>query len=183
MAIISLANIFLISTSFHYEFYNIILWVTVATICAFIIDGIGATIVRKLLPERWFSVDKKGFCASKKESKFYEKLGIKKWKDKVLELGVFTNFSKSKIQNPNDIQYINRYIVEANFGVVCHIVGVILGLSTIFCCPKDLWLSVGLPVTVVNTVLNGLPILILRYNLPKLHTLYKYNLKKQKNPC
>ncbi|MBQ7339553.1 MAG: hypothetical protein IJW43_01725 [Clostridia bacterium] len=180
MAIISLLNVFLFPIARAYQYYEIIFWVTVTTLSAIAIDGLGATIGRKLLPERWFTADKKGFCAGKKESKFYEKIGIKWWKDKVIELGAFTNFRKNKIANPNDIEYIKRYILEANFGVICHVLGVILGLATIFCCPMNLWLTVGLPVTIVNTVLSGLPILILRYNLPKLHTLYKYNLKRQK---
>ena len=180
MAIISLLNVFVFSAGSAYPYYEIIFWTTVATLSAIVIDGIGATIVRKLFPERWFTADKKGFCAGKKEGRFYEKLGIKKWKDKVIELGAFTNFRKNKIANPNDVEYIKRYILEANYGIICHVLGVILGFATIFCCPINLWLTVGLPVTIVNTVLNGLPILILRYNLPKLHTLYKYNLKKQK---
>lgn len=177
MAIISLVNIFLFPIDFRY--YEIIFWVVVTTISAIAIDGILAAIVRKLFPEKWFAVEKKGFCATKKESKFYERIGIKKWKDKVIELGMFANFRKNKISKPNDIEYIERYILEANYGVVVHILGVTFGIATMFCCPKLLWLRVGLPVMIVNTVLNGLPIFILRYNLPKLHTLRKFNLKKQ----
>jgi hypothetical protein len=52
------------------------------------------------IPEKWLK-DKKFFNVSKREQKFYEKLGIRAWKDKVLELGGLGGFSKSKIDDPN----------------------------------------------------------------------------------
>ena len=179
MTIIVLVNVFVLPSIANVMFYEIIFWTIMTTLSAITIDALFAIIVRKFFPEKWFTIEKKGFCASKKESRFYEKIGIKFWKDKVIELGCFANFRKNKIANPNDLAYIERYIIEANFGIVVHILGVIFGLATMFCCPISLWIRVGLPVTIVNTILNGLPILILRYNLPKLHTLYKFNLKKQ----
>ena len=67
--------------------------------------------------------------------------------------------------------------MEANYGVVVHITGVIFGFLVILILPK-FWYCVGLPVAVINLFYNYLSLMILRYNLPKLHVLYKYNQKK-----
>lgn len=162
-----------------YDWFQISVWTVVCTLSAIALDGVIAAAVRRLLPKKWFAIDKKIFCSKKKESRFYEKIGIKAWKDKVLELGVFTSFRKNQISEPYNNEYISRYIVEANYGVVCHLADILLaGPLTVFCCPMNLWLTVGLPVACVNVVLSVLPVFILRYNLPKLHTLYKYNQKR-----
>ncbi|MBE7087583.1 MAG: hypothetical protein E7369_04705, partial [Clostridiales bacterium] len=95
------------------------------TVSVILIDGIFAFIVRWLLPKNWFNENRKIFVAKNSECKFYEHLKIKKWKDKVLELGCFTSFSKSKIVKPKDPEYLKQFIIESNYGIVCHIVGVI----------------------------------------------------------
>ena len=59
-------------------FWTCLTWVVVGTIAQIIIDAVFATLVRWVLPSKMFAVDKKRFCASKKESIFYEKIGIKK---------------------------------------------------------------------------------------------------------
>ena len=52
-------------------------------------------ILIRLLPQNLWRYDKKPFLVSKKEVRFYEKLGIKKWKDKAVpELGASAGFSK-----------------------------------------------------------------------------------------
>ena len=134
--------------------------------------------MRWLLPKKWFNSPKKFFSAGKKEARFYEKLGIKKWKDRIPEFGGFTSFSKSKIFDPKNNEYVIRYITEANYGVMVHITGMVFGFLIIFILPK-FWYLVGLPVAVINLIYNALSLVILRYNLPKLHVLYKFNSKKR----
>ena len=160
-------------------FWTCLTWVVVGTIAQIIIDAVFATLVRWVLPSKMFAVDKKRFCASKKESIFYEKIGIKKWKDCVLELGAVTGFRKNKLKDVNDNKYIERFIVEANYGIAVHMACIVFGVTVIFVCPKPFWLTIGVPVTIVNIILNLLPLFILRYNLPKLHVLYKYNERRQ----
>ena len=175
MAIISVGNILGQVTSWWHAIVLVISY----TLAVIIVDGIFSTIVRRCLPNKWFTQDVKCFIVNKKECKFYEKLGIKKWKDKVLELGMFTSFRKNKIAEPNNNEYIARYIMEANYGIICHIACIIFGFLILFIYPKYC-LTIALPVAIVNLVLNALPTMILRYNLPKLHTIYKYNEKHPK---
>ena len=75
----------------------------------FLIDALLATLIRKL-PEKWFDSNNKYFDERKGERKFFESLGIKKWKDKIPELGGFTNFHKDKIYEPNSIEFYERFI-------------------------------------------------------------------------
>lgn len=157
-------------------FYYI--WSFLVTVFVIAIDGIFATVVRWLLPEKMFAIDKKSFVGKKKECFFYEKIGIKSWKDKVLELGSVTSFRKNKISDPKNNEWVSRYILEANYGVAVHLCGMLFGFLAMFCCPKSFRLCVGLPICVVNLFYNFLSFAILRYNLPKLHVLYKYNKKR-----
>ncbi len=179
MILIGVADFFIATPIFGFEWWYIILGVIVSTIAVIIVDGIFATLVRWAMPERWFSVERKRFSAGKKECKFYERLGIRKWKDKVLELGGFSGFHKDKLGNASDNEYVSRFIVEANYGIVVHIACIVFGFAIIFVFPLKYFLCFGIPVAFVNAVLNLLPLFILRYNLPKLHALYKFNNKRR----
>lgn len=178
MAIISVVDIFLISAVTETAGY-VIGFVCLSTVAVIVIDLIFAGIVRWLLPAKLFSPDKKSFSAGKGECRFYEKLGIKKWKDKIPELGKLTNFRKNKIRDPKNNEYVARYIKEANYGVSVHIACIIFGLTVVFVNLKY-WYCIGVPVAVVNAVYNALSLFILRYNLPKLHTLYKLNERRER---
>ena len=102
-----------------------------------------------------------------------------KWKDKTLELGAVTGFRKNKLGDASDIDYVKRFIVEANYGIIVHVLCIIFGFAVMFLTPYRYWFSIGIPVGFVNAFLNCMSLFILRYNLPKLHALYKFNLKKQ----
>ena len=177
--VIGAINYFFNFAAFNFNAWNIVLCVFVSVVGAIAIDSVFATLVRWACPKKWFSVEKKFWAAKKKECRFYEKIGIKKWKDKVIELGAFTGFRKNKIAEPNNNEYVGRYIVEANYGIGVHIACLFSGYLVCLIYPAyRCW--VGLPVGFVSTVLNALPLMILRYNLPKLHTLYRINAKREK---
>lgn len=165
--------------TFDGDVWRVVFSVAISVVAAILIDSVFATIVRWVLPKNWFSLDKKRFEAGRRERRFYEILGIKKWKDKVIELGVFTGFRKNRIAEPANNEYIRRYITEANYGVVVHIACLFCGYLVCFLFPAHRY-SIGIPVGFVNMMLNFFPLMILRYNLPKLHSLYRFNLKREK---
>ena len=168
---------------FELSLLYIILAAVLGAIAVIVIDGVFAFIIRRL-PEKWFSCDKKIWNVSKAECNFYEKLGIKLWKDKILELGVFTSFSKKTIANPDSKEYMERFILESNYGAIIHIANAIFGFLVIFCFPLKLVFCFGLPISIVNAILSLLPYMILRYNIPRLHRmrnlLEKKELRQQK---
>jgi hypothetical protein len=130
------------------------------------------------MPERWFAPDKKAFEVSKRECNFYRTVNVKFWIDKVPELGMFTGFSKSSLQSVGDGEYLSRFLIEANYGVVIHLVNGIFGFFIAFirfCSKASIWI----PVFAVNLFLSILPVMILRYNTYTLARLHKRSLKRQ----
>ncbi len=135
------------------------------------IDGVAAFIVRRL-PEKWFAPEGRLYTVSKRERDFLHAVGIDVWKRFVPELGCFTGFHKDKIADPTSVAYLERFLLESNYGAVGHILGAISGFFILFlpCCQP---LSAGLPIAIVNFILSMLPTYILRYNTPSLRRLLK----------
>lgn len=144
-----------------------------------ILDGLTATICR-LLPKRCANHEKRIFVVSAKEKRFYEKLQIRRWKDKVPEIGQFTGFRKNKIADPKSLAYIDRYLLEVCYGELGHIASVFtsfLLLAFFFISP--LWFFIALPVSLISALMNLPSLFILRYNFYKLKFLRKNLLKRQ----
>ena len=144
----------------------------------FLLDAILATLIRKL-PEKWFDSNNNYFNERKGERKFYEAIKIKKWKDKIPELGGFTNFHKDKIYEPNSIEFYERFILESNYGSMLHIISAFIGYLIILMAPLKTCLFMAIPMATVNFVLCMLPYFTLRYNVGKLKKVLS-NLKRKK---
>lgn len=170
--VIDLLNILFGTVTFGYSPWFVILAVLATTVFEFVIDGVFAIVIKKL-PDKWFAVDGRKYDASKRTQKFYEKLKIKSWKEKIWELGGLGGFRKNKINEPSNPEYIEKFIIESNKGIVTHRGCYIVGFLGIFLFPLKYALVIGLPVACVNMVLNMLPTMALRYNLPKLRVIHK----------
>ncbi len=150
------------------------------TVMAIVIDGIVAFVIRKM-PEKWFEKNKGIFKTGERELAFYEFLRVKKWKDYVPELGCFTGFHKNKLANPFDNKYIWRFIIESRYGVAIHFYSVPTSFLLLlldwkmYSGESNIWLTIGLPVAIVNAILIVLPAFILKYNLPRLLRIYDKN--------
>ncbi len=151
--------------------------VTVLTVSVIAIDGFFAFIIRRM-PERLFDYRLKLYRVSKAEQRLYKAIKVKSWKGLVLELGLFTKFSKSHFNSPNDPEYTARFLLESCYGVIIHIVCVAVGFSVLLIFPSHA-LGMGLPVALVNAVLNILPIFVLRYNTPKIANIHERNLRNK----
>lgn len=132
-------------------------------------DGLWAFIIRRAFPEKWFSHEREGFFkVPKLECKFYEKIGIKKWKDHVLELGMFTAFDKKAISDPDNPIYMERFILENNYGEIIHLENALAGVFMLLFFPAAHFWYFSFPIIFVNAVLSLAPYAILRYNTPRL---------------
>lgn len=165
--------------------YMYLIMTVAAVLASLLIDGIVAFIGRRL-PKKWMDPNKKIFTTSKKELAFYEKIGVRKWKDKVPELGGFTSFHKNKLSDPWNNEYVERYMLEVCYGVIIHLFSPFFGFLIVLLDYKMytgwswMWLTIMLPVALVNGVLILLPAFILKYNLPKLKMLWDINMKNKK---
>lgn len=142
-----------------------------------IVLGIFALLLRIALPFKMFSFEHKFFGVSKKEIKYYEKFKIKKWKDKVPELGKSAGFSKKNLQS-TEPEYLKKFLDETCFGEVLHAIAGVLGFTCLFFfSAKDYYFV--LPILIVNLILNLLPCFIQRYNRYRLEILYNFKMRKR----
>ena len=150
-----------------------------AVIIVVLIDAFVATAAR-LLPKSLANHEKKIFQVSAKEKKFYEKLKIRKWKDKVPEIGQFTGFRKNKLEDPRSVEYVDRFLLEACYGEIGHFFSCVLGFALLFFAPLTrIWIFIALPVAIINVLLNLPSLFILRYTSYKLRVLRNSNLKRR----
>ena len=163
MLIISVVNILFGTASW----YNIIIAVILCTALQFALDGAFAILINKM-PDRWFGVDHPLYNVSDKEKRFYQKIKVRSWKDKVWELGGLGGFSKKSLLDPSSPEYIEKFIIECNKGVLTHRLSYPIGFLPMLFIPNICAWTIACPVAVVNLFLNILPTIVLRYNTPKL---------------
>jgi hypothetical protein len=170
LSVIGVAVILISAVNIIFEaaaWYYIIIAALWCTALQFALDGIIALVINKM-PDKWFGADNPIYSVSEAEKKLYKKLKVRLWKDKIWELGGLGGFSKKKLQDPNDAEYIEKFIIECNKGVLTHRLSYPIGFLPMLWFPNVCAFSVALPVAAVNLFLNILPTLALRYNTPKL---------------
>lgn len=138
-------------------------------------------ILIRLLPKKWFNPDNNIYNVNKKESNFLIKLGIKKWKDKVPELGKLVNFKKDKIYDVNNPKYLEKFLIETCYAETLHILCIVTALVAMFFMPNGCFWNIAFPIAIVYSVYNIPSILIQRFNRPRLKVQLKYLTKKNKN--
>ena len=173
MLIVSAVNLALGTAEWYYVVISVI-W---CPALQFAIDGTLAFLINKM-PDRWFGVDNALYAVSDAEKKLYKKLRVKFWKDRVWELGGLGGFSKKHCTDPSNPEYIERFIIECNKGVLTHRLSYPAGFLAMLTLSGLPVFTVALPIAIVNVYLNILPTLVLRYNTPKLQLILK-GLKKR----
>lgn len=164
---------------YQLNFWYVLGFTALAVVVVILVDALVATVAR-LLPKKCADHERKVFIVSAKEKKFYEKLYIRKWKDKVPEIGHFTGFRKNKIADPKNVEYLDRFLLEACYGEIGHFFCLFFGFLILLLFPIcEIWIQICIPVAIVNILLNLPSLFILRYNSYKLKILRKTNLRKQ----
>lgn len=177
-AVIIIMNIFVAMPLFNLPlWYNFVITIS-STIAVIALDGLFASIshsqVKKMKP---FS---KYFAVSKREKIFWKKLGVKKFKEYLPDLGGLVKFKKRSIDEPENKEYIYRYMQESCCGEIGHLLGVFFGFAIIFIFPLKFWLYYGFPIAMLNAILSFLPVISLRYNRYSLSVIYK-SLERKEN--
>ncbi|MBE7076667.1 MAG: hypothetical protein E7374_02115 [Clostridiales bacterium] len=183
LIIFSIGAILSLSLGIAFNIDTMKIWqISVIFICALaiilIINALVATICCKWLPNKIFDNDK-FFTPSKKECRFYEKLKIKVWKDRILDLGKLNKFKKNKMEIPKDPEYIKKFILECKKGFLDHFLSIFASILILFAVPKTFIVPMALPMFITSLALNIMPILILRYNIPRLNSILKFLERKR----
>ena len=92
MAVISAVNVAIGTADVHV----IVALVVLCTALQFALDGIIAIIINKM-PDRLFGINSPLYNVSEAEKRLYKKLQVRRWKDKVWELGGLGGFSKKSL--------------------------------------------------------------------------------------
>lgn len=150
----------------QWTFLGALFWVVATTGLEIAVIVILAILTGFCVPKKLYH-ECKFYAVSKREVNFYRALHINVWKDKVCELGMLGGFSKKKLQNPNDPVYIDRFIWEINKGMFMHMIGIVGAFLVLFIPVPGFW-SITFPVALVGAFLNLLPLMVLRYNKPRL---------------
>jgi len=148
-----------------------------SAVVVFGIDALVAVCVR-LYPEP--KVDPFGgyFAARRWERRFYVRLGIRHWKDRIPEMGgLLAHFPKKHVADRHDNAYLLKFLRETCYAEVMHLLSIPAGFLVLllFCVPHYHVLWFGLPVAVINAVLQILPVLTQRYVRPFLVAAYRRN--------
>ena len=178
MAVISACNIACNTAAW----YCVLIAVVWCTALQFGLDGLIAIVINKM-PDKWFGVNNPLYHVSNTEKRLYRKLRVRRWKDKVWELGGLGGFSKKKLQAPNDPCYIEKFIIECNKGVLTHRLSYPIGFLAMLTLPGIISLTIARPVAIVNLFLNILPTLALRYNTPQLKAMLRRLNRKAERPA
>ena len=143
----------------------------------FLLDALAAILCRLLIPRKKINVESKLIRTFKFERKLYETLGVKYFKDKIPELGgAFTGFTKNELVG-DDAKYYAQFIRETVLGEVTHVFCILFGVAVPFICNAYVF-NFAFPMFFLNLYFNILPIMVQRYNRPKLYSIYKLKLKQ-----
>ena len=147
--------------------YTVVAEVAACTAAQFALGGAVALIVNRL-PDRLFGEDVAFYQVSEREKALYKWLKVRRWKDRVWDLGSLGGFSKKTLADPGSPEYIERFLLESNKGVLTHRLSYPVGFLVMLFLPPLRAFTLGLPIAAVALVLNILPTLSLRYSTPKL---------------
>jgi len=159
-----------VSTGTAYLHMGIVLGCLVAS------DALIAILVR-CIPESAINPFLPVFRAGKFERKLQNFLQVRRWKDYIPESGKYLcNFAKDKIAEPDNNDYILKFLRETCYAEMMHIVSLFLPFFFVPFLPVSL--TLWLPLVCVNALLQLMPVMVQRYNRPRLVTLYRFNERK-----
>ena len=151
-----------------------------ATVAVILLDAIVAIVMRQL-PKSWLEPFNSIFTVSKQERKFLDKLKIKAWKDKIPEMGRFLcNFDKTKVKENPTSDYILTFLHETTVAEAMHFMSIFAGFLLLFIPIPNAEVSI-LFVVLVNALLQIPPVLVQRYNRPKLVAYFARLQRQEKN--
>ena len=142
-----------------------------------VVLGVVALLMRIFIPRRFWNANKKMFYVSKKEIDFYNKLEIKKWKERVPEMGCSSGFPKNEIKSLEK-DYLWRFLQENCYAEFMHYVVAILGFTVVFFL-EGFDFIFATPILLANVILNIIPSIIQRYNRVKLKNIYEIVVKRE----
>lgn len=173
VVIASALIVFINSIFTSFGFGWILLWMLAGLVGLYVLDTILAGIVM-IVPRKIYNPFSKRAKVFKFEKKFYEKIGIRNWKDKIpIGKGPLGNGRrKDKVTEINNINYLAMFMMDSYRAEIMHAVQALVAWLLLVIYPFNL-LTISIPIAVVHTVLQVLPICVQRYNRPRLTVAFE----------
>ena len=158
--------------------WGVIGLIALGIVISLVLDALCALFIR--LMSKKINPFSKFFNERKGERTFYEKIGVRKFKDKIPELGkTLKFFDKTKVpENPNS-EYMLMFIHETALAELMHLITVFVAPLILVIMPLRYLLYISLPIMIVNILLQIMPIIVQRYTRPKLVAGYKRLLRNE----
>jgi len=138
----------------------------------FIITGVIAFFVGRLLPKKWFRADMFPYRSYKfeQEGRIYDKLNIRKWQNKVPDMSKILPFMMpAKNLSGNFRERLPRMLQETCVAELIHTLNCFAGLYCLKLYPG----IGGVIILILYITLFNLPFIIIqRYNRPRLQRLH-----------
>ena len=131
--------------------------------------GVASNLIGAALPRRWFDPRRFPFkpWAFEQQGRFYDKLRIRKWKDKLPDMSKYLRFLPRKALTDGSSQRVELLVQETCVAELVHAALMVLALPVLLC--RQWWAA--LMVAVYDLVGNLPFIMIQRYNRPRLERL------------
>ena len=155
-----------------------------ATATAFAVGAITAILIRAAIPAAFFDPLSRRFRVRKWERRFYVRIGIRHWKDRIPETGALLGYlSKRQIADRKDNAYLMHFMTETCYAETMHLACVLTGFLILIpgaFVESAYLVCLILPVAIIHGILHFLPVLVQRYIRPFLLHAYLHNKAKEK---
>ncbi|QHA91008.1 hypothetical protein [Bacillus sp. N1-1] len=142
-------------------------WMIVINTTFWLVVCFGLAYGVRLIPRSFYEKNTWVFHERSYEKRFYKKIQLSLWKDKLPEWGNVFNFEKKNLHTELNKEYLNKFILETYYAEVGHIGMGIVGFACIVVNPEG-FTRFALICSSVNLVVQIPFCLIQRYNRPRL---------------
>lgn len=142
----------------------------IADLYLLFILGAVSLIMRTLIPERRWNFERGLFKVRERELKLYNKLKVRRWKDRIPEMGKMGGFAKREIKS-TERKYIEKFLRETCYAEAMHFNVGLLGFTALFFFRAET-LFIALPLVLVNFALHALPCIVQRFTRYRLYRVY-----------
>ena len=150
--------------------YGILMpWITLAFLL--LENAVVVCVIRYCLPKKWVNPARRRFSVSDCEIRIYTKLKIRRWIPLIPEMGQLAGFRKDKIRGDTSA-YFYKFLEETAYAELMHEWTFVFGALPMFLYGAG-GVYCTLPMCLINLLMQIPPVMIQRYNRPKLWRVYE----------
>ena len=151
----------------EFIFYDYFSFLTYCGVCC------GFLLLSRPVTKRYFDPCSKLWRVSESEQRFYRAIKLQSWKKIVPDFGRFVGFQKNmQDKDIHNSEFYKRFIYETVNASFLHGVDILLAPLFFLFLHREFYLTIGLTCLAIVFILNILPVMVQRYNRPRLIKMY-----------